>query len=273
MRQEYKNGSPFAGCQWLTFPEVDVNVTRTVFEAADVKKAELTMTALGYYEAFINGTPLSDDKYFPPMSNYEKRDLSVIHMPIYDEMDYRIYYADYDVTALVAEGKNVLAARIGAGWYGQHKSPNEGMRKWGDNLLVFRLTLTHEDGSVTTVRSSPSNTKWNRSYIRESSLYYGEYQDATLYKKDWNLPDCDDGAWMIPEARPAPEAKLCPADFPRDRVIRTIAPKVIYTFGDRKIYDIGEEAAGYAVVPSRTTRGTTRWPRPATPTNGTRTAA
>ena len=248
MYQEYEGGSPFTDCQWLTFPEVDVNVTRTVFDVKNVTKAALEMTALGYYEAYLNGTPLSYDRYFPPMSNYEKRDLSVIHMPICDEMDYRIYYAEYDVTALLAEGRNVLAARIGAGWYGQHKSPNEGMRKWGDNLLVFRLTLTGADGNVTRICSSPDNTKWHRSFIKESSLYYGEYQDAALYEKDWFLPEYDDGAWLTPDVRPAPEAKLCPADFPRDRVVRTIIPKVIYTFGDRKIYDIGEEAAGYAVV-------------------------
>lgn len=248
MRQEYEGGSPFTGCQWLTFPEVDVNITRTVFDAKNVRKAELAMTALGYYEAFLNGTPLSDDKFFPPMSNYEKRDLSVIHMPIFDEMDYRIYYATYDVTAFLSEGKNVLAVRIGAGWYGQHKSPNEGMRKWGDNLLVLRLTLTDADGNVKEICSSPDNTKWNNSFIKESSLYYGEYQDAALFERNWVLPLYNDDEWLTPDVRPMPEAKLCPADFPRDRVVRTITPKVIYTFGDRKIYDIGEEAAGYAVV-------------------------
>ena len=248
MYQETEAKTPFTGCEWLTFPEADANLTRTVFSARDVTQASFAMTALGFYEAYLNGTPLSEDRLFPPMSNYEKRDLTVIHMPTRDEMDYRIYYAEYDVTDLLIEGKNVLAAHIGAGWYGQHKSPNEGMRKWGDNLLVFRLTLTDSVGRVTQICSSPDNTKWKHSFIRESSLYYGEYQDAGLYEADWNRPGYDDGRWLTPEVRPAPEAKLCLADFPRDRVIRTIVPKVIYTFGDRKIYDIGEEAAGYAVV-------------------------
>lgn len=248
MTQETDCKSPFIGCEWLTFPEVDVNVTRTVFEANKVSKATLTMTALGFYEAFLNGTPLSEDRYFPPMSNYEKRDLTVIHMPIFDEMDYRIYFAEYDVTALLREGRNALAVRIGAGWYGQHKSQNEGMPKWGDNLLVFRLTLTSADGTVREIISAPANTKWKTSFIKESSLYFGEYQDATLYEQDWDKPDYDDAGWLTPDVREAPEAKLCPADFPRDRVVRTIVPKVIYTFGDRKIYDIGEEASGYAVV-------------------------
>ena len=248
MYQEPEAKFPFAGCDWLAFPEADANLTRTVFEAKNVAKASLAMTALGFYEAYLNGTPLCEDRYFPPMSNYEKRDLTVIHMPIRDEMDYRIYFAEYDVTDLLREGKNVLAAHIGAGWYGQHKSQNEGMGKWGDNLLVFRLALTHEDGSETVVSSSPANTKWDRSFVKESSLYFGEYQDAALYEADWNLPDYDDGNWRAPDVRTAPEAKLCAADFPRDKVVRTIEPKVICSFGDRKIYDIGEEAAGYAVV-------------------------
>ena len=246
--QEPEARAPFIGCDWLTFPETDANLTRTVFIAENAVKAVLEMTALGYYEAYINGIPLGDDKYFPPMSNYEKRDLSIIHMPICDEMDYRIYYAEYDVTDLLNSGKNVFAAHIGAGWYGQHKSQNEGMVKWGDNLLVFRLTVMQSDGNKTVICSSPSNTKWKSSYIRESSLYFGEYQDAALYEQDWNLPSYDDGTWSTPEIRSAPEAKLCLADFPRDRMIRSIEPKIIYSFGDRKIYDIGETAAGYAVV-------------------------
>ena len=69
-----------------------------------------------------------------------------------------------------------------------------------------------------------------------------------MFERNWVLPYYNDDDWMTPDVRPAPEAKLCQADFPRDRVVRTITPKVIYTFGDRKIYDIGEEAAGYAVV-------------------------
>ena len=123
--------NPFTDCHWLHMDAADAHLTRTVFYADRVRQAELTITALGYFEAFVNGQNVTEDKFIPAMTDYEKRDLTQIHMPIFDTMSHRIYYMRYDITNLLAEGKNVLACHIGAGWYGQHQSRNEGMPKWG----------------------------------------------------------------------------------------------------------------------------------------------
>ena len=238
----------FKNSVWLTYPGSDAVLTRTAFSCGDADRATLYITALGYFEAFVNGARVSDEHFIPAMTDYEKRDLSGIHMPIYDTLSHRIYYYKYDITASLKNGENVLSAHIGAGWYGQHESPNEGMPYWGDNTLVFTIEITRKDGSTDYICSSQENTKFSRSYILETSLYYGEYHDARLYPDGWKTPEFDDAGWEFSEARTAPETELCECFFPSDRVIRTITPKLIYEFGDMKIYDIGELAAGYAVL-------------------------
>ena len=238
----------FNNSSWLTFPDMDAVLTRTAFSCENVADATLYITALGYFEAYINSRRVSDEHFIPAMTDYEKRDLSGIHMPIYDTLSHRIYYHSYNITDSLTDGKNVLAAHIGAGWYGQHESPNEGMPYWGDNTLVFRIDITDRNGNTESIFSTAENTKHRKSYIVTTSLYYGECHDARLYPENWKNADFDDSDWSNSLTRTAPDTKLYECFFPTDKVIRTIAPKVIYTFGDRKIYDIGELAAGYGVL-------------------------
>lgn len=238
----------FNNSVWLTYPDTDAVLTRTAFTSENIKNATLYITALGYFEAYINGERVSDEHFIPAMTDYEKRDLSGIHMPIYDTLSHRIYYYTYNITASLKEGRNVLAAHIGAGWYGQHESPNEGMPYWGDNTLVFTICLEDKNGNVSYIHSSSENTKFRKSYILETSLYYGEYHDARLYPEGWKTADFDDSDWQNSKVRNVPDTVLKECFFPSDKIIRTIIPKVIYEFGDMKIYDIGELAAGYAVL-------------------------
>lgn len=242
------NSEIFNNSSWLTFPGMDAVLTRTAFCCDSIKEATLFITGLGYFEAYINGKRVSDEHFIPAMTDYEKRDLSKIHMPIYDTLSHRIYYYKYDITSSLNNGKNILASHIGAGWYGQHESPNEGMPYWGDNTLVFSIKLIDKNDNVTFINSSSENTVFRKSYILETSLYYGEYHDARLYPDNWKAPEFDDSTWGNALVRTAPDTLLQECFFPSDKVIRTITPKVIYEFGDRKIYDIGELAAGYAVL-------------------------
>ena len=238
----------FNNSSWLTFPGMDAVLTRTAFSCENTENATLYITALGYFEAYINGDRVSDEHFIPAMTDYEKRDLTKIHMPIFDTLSHRIYYHKYDITSSLAEGTNILSTHIGAGWYGQHESPNEGMPYWGDNTLVFSLKITDKDGNVSFINSSSDNTKFKKSYIIETSLYRGEYHDARKYPENWKLRDFDDSAWKNADVRTAPDTVLLECFFPSDKVIRTITPKVVYEFGDMKIYDIGELAAGYGVL-------------------------
>lgn len=239
----------FENSSWLTFPKVEANMTRSTF-AAEKKpvKAELNITALGYFEAYINGRKVSEDRLVPAKSEYEKRDLTVVNFPIYDTFSYTIYYLSYDVSALVKEGGNTLGVHIGSGWYGQWRSHNEGMRRWGDNLLVFELKLTFADGTEQTVCSSPENTVWTGGYIKASQLYFGEFHELRERDDSWTSNEYDDSDWKKCAVRERPDAEILKQEFPSDRITRSITPELVYTHGDVSVYDLKETASGVGVI-------------------------
>ncbi|MCX7863589.1 MAG: alpha-L-rhamnosidase N-terminal domain-containing protein, partial [Novosphingobium sp.] len=63
--------------------------------------ARLYVTALGVYQFWINGLPLSPDLFEPGWSAYHSR----------------LLFAAHDVTKLLRPGRNALAAMVGDGWW------------------------------------------------------------------------------------------------------------------------------------------------------------
>ncbi len=66
-----------------------------------VATARLRVTALGLYEARLNGQRVGDAYLTPGWTDYGQR----------------VLYQSYDVTGLLRDGENVLGALLGDGWY------------------------------------------------------------------------------------------------------------------------------------------------------------
>ncbi|MBQ7639011.1 MAG: family 78 glycoside hydrolase catalytic domain [Clostridia bacterium] len=228
--------------------DVSAVLTRSTFFAKNVKKAVLRITALGYFEPYFNGVRLSGDMLMPPKSDYRARDLSHCAYPIFDTLSHRIYYYEYDVSSLMREGKNVVAAHIGAGWYADNKNPAEDMPRWGDDTLIFSIVYEDENGNETEIASNTENTRWKMSFVRSTSLYYGEFHDYNNYDENWASPELDDGSWNVPKEEEKPLTFFQKADFPADRPCREIIPAEIASYAGRKLYDLGEIASGFPVV-------------------------
>src|ERR1051326_590246 len=76
-------------------------VFRREFElGAAAKRATLYATARGIFELELGGKRVGQDLFAPEWTDYHKR----------------IQYRAYDVTALLASGKNTLIATLGDGW-------------------------------------------------------------------------------------------------------------------------------------------------------------
>ena len=129
------NGSAFEGkAQWITHaPDKASPVSPVLYKdfvvQGNVKKARLYATALGMYEAEINGEPVDDTYFHPGWTNYRKR----------------LQYQTYAVT--LHSGKNHLALTLANGWYkgklGFMPQPNH----YGDtNAALAALCITYEDG-------------------------------------------------------------------------------------------------------------------------------
>ena len=94
---------------------------------AGVTQARLYVTALGVYEAQLNGATVGDHVLAPGWTSYT----------------HRLRYQTFDVTAMVREGTIALGAMLGDGWYRGRLAFGGGRRNiYGDRLaLLAQLRL------------------------------------------------------------------------------------------------------------------------------------
>ena len=161
------NGSAFEGkAQWITHaPDKASPVSPVLYKdfvvQGNVKKARLYATALGMYEAEINGEPVDDTYFHPGWTNYRKR----------------LQYQTCAVT--LHSGKNRVALTLANGWYkgklGFMPQPNH----YGDTTAALAaLCITYEDGHEEWLGTDGS---WlcTTGAVQAAEIYDGETQDFT----------------------------------------------------------------------------------------------
>ena len=202
--------------------------------------ASLTITGLGYFEAYINGHPVSADRFVPVVTDYEPRSFTKITYPCRDRFTHRIYVYTYDIAPLLRTGENLLEIRLGCGWYHQPERIAEGEMSYDGRLkAIYALNL----GGALLV--SDGSEAWRESEIRENNLFLGEVIDA-------NFRDACEKPVVCMKA---PEAELSAAIGVPDRHIRTIIPREIGTVGGRRIFDCGENISGVVRITTSAKKG------------------
>ncbi|MBO5196946.1 MAG: family 78 glycoside hydrolase catalytic domain [Lachnospiraceae bacterium] len=200
-------------------------------------KAKLIITGLGYFEASINGVPVTKDRLVPVVSDYEKRTFGRLTYPIHDTFTHRIYYCTYDVSELIRPGENVLSIWLGDGWYRQIERQAEGTLAYAKKLKTIYTIAIKESGQERLIVSDGSET-WTESRIRFSQLYLGEIIDAGFADKE------EKPVVILPET----ESELCEQIGVPDRVIRTLAPILCREWEEdgavHRLYDAGENISG-----------------------------
>lgn len=161
------SGSAFEGkAQWITHAldkasPVSPVLYKDFVAQGNVKKARLYATALGMYEAQVNGAPVDDSYFYPGWTNYRKR----------------LQYQTYAVT--LHEGTNRVALTLANGWYkgklGFMPQPNH----YGDTTAALAaLCITYEDGHEEWIGTDES---WlcTTGAVQAAEIYDGETQDFT----------------------------------------------------------------------------------------------
>lgn len=234
----------FDDANWVSFHgEKDAVIARKDFYVETIKETILYATGLGFCEIYINGKKISDRLLAPAWTNYVSVDSKTMSYPIFDKMTQRILYEKLDVTEFLVEGKNTIVFHIGGGWFCQYESIGELAPHYGDIMLCFKLMQGERQ-----IAESDDRVRYTKSYIRKSNIYYGEEHDARIGNYDFSTVECDIDDWKKAEEIKRPLSVLQEQDCIPDKVIRTIKPKCIYSHGDIKVYDIGENIAGYAVI-------------------------
>ncbi|MFR8073272.1 MAG: family 78 glycoside hydrolase catalytic domain [Lachnospiraceae bacterium] len=187
-------------------------------------RAVLHITALGVYEAHLNGKRIGNFVLAPGWTSYYSR----------------LQYQSYDITADLAE-QNTITVTVGKGWYRSpmpgwcDSSYQDGLRSWPAGLLA-ELEITYEDGTSETIGT---DTSWSvaESATRFSEIYDGEQYNAS---KDFSAARCR------VHALEGPWDSLIPQEGAEIHEQERISPSGIFTTpAGETVVDFGQELTGY----------------------------
>ena len=213
----------------------------------EIQSARLYITALGVYEAYLNGQRVGQDIFAPGWTDYFQR----------------VQYQSYDVTDLLTQGANTLGAVLGDGWYCGHVGW-ETRQLYGDRpKLLAQLEISLADGSRQTVCSDGT---WQTAVgpLLEADLIMGEAYDARLEFPGWDRPDFQvTKSWSPVVIFPHPtDLSLTAQNTPSVRAQGEILPiedaQVVQKWPlDDWIFDFGQNLVGRVRLKIKGKSGTT----------------
>jgi len=203
---------------------------RTAFDVPVSGRARLYITALGLYEAFLDGRRVGDVELAPGYTQYRAR----------------VQYQAYDITPLVPAGRHVLAVLLADGWYrGQVGLPRAADQYGRDLALRAQLEVRTGAGWQVVAGSDPG---WRvaRSHITAADLIAGQREDRRGRQSEVHHAGFDDRAWSGAVARDV-EVAIVRSVAPPVRRIEEIRPVAMRPVRDGRAFvvDFGQNFSGW----------------------------
>ena len=187
-----------------------------------IKKAELRICGLGFYELTINNKKVGDAEFAPLWSDYDKS----------------IFYNLYDVTSYLQLGDNEIRVLLGNGFYNEQGGRYHKLRiSFGPPTLKFFLYVIYEDGMRERLLSD-ENWEWTPSPIVFNSIYGGEDYDARIEPIDWKPVVIQEAPKGLLRKQIAKPVKIM-EQFPVKKTLRKDSLMVL---------DMGQNLAGYPEI-------------------------
>lgn len=207
-------------------------LVRREFEVSrPLVRARFYATALGAYEARINGERVGDAHLSPEIS------VAADH----------VLYQCYDATKLVRHGANAIGALVGDGWYAGAFGWRNERYSLGDGPRRFlaQLVLDYTDGSREVIATG-TNWRMAPSPVRSSEIYNGETYDARAEIEGWDRAGLDDRLWLAAEVGKSPAIKRVAQVGPPIRAtgtmpvrgLREVRPGIF-------VFDFGQNFSGW----------------------------
>lgn len=194
----------FPAADSLLYGENPTPIFRKEFTVKkNIRSAILYITSAGYYHASLNGERIGENYLDPAWTNFEKR----------------IYYAEYDLSDVLSQGKNCLGITLGNGFYNLLPMTFWGRRNirnvvpTGNPVFIARLKLEYSDGQM---EELTSNHSWKYAYgpIKKNNVYLGEVYDARDEVIGWETIGFDDSQWLAAVENDGPGGMLHATFFP-----------------------------------------------------------
>ncbi|NLA76222.1 MAG: family 78 glycoside hydrolase catalytic domain, partial [Clostridiales bacterium] len=185
----------------------------------EVKSAVLMISALGVYEAKINGQRVGDFIFAPGWTSYKLR----------------VQFQSYDVASLLSKS-NLIEIGAGIGWR-FHARKDEVFKGLGsvESAVIAVLTVDYADGSQDTVMTGAD---WlvKESAVRYSNMYNGETFDANFVTSEcWSAKVVPVGKDILLPQQGEEVHEMC----------RIPAREIITTPKGETVIDFGQNMTGY----------------------------
>lgn len=214
-------------------------VFRKTFHAPETinqsSRSRLYITALGVYEARINGKRVGGECLAPGWTSYQ----------------HRILFQAFDVGGLIQAGENVMTIEVAEGWYSGRLKWGKGESNfYGHSIAAFaQLDILDSSGSEETLTRLQTDASWEASLSSTvaSGIYDGETYDARETSPEWSpVKVLDDSSTTL----------LSPSSSPPVRVTEMIRPVSITKDPDGKaLVDFGQNLVGRVrILPSSMSR-------------------
>lgn len=180
------------------------------------QSALLQISGVGFFDARINGQPVTDRLLTPPFTAYDRR----------------IYYEEYDVTPLLRRGRNEITVQLGGGWYSTsiRDAWQFEAAPWKGPLQMIACLMA--DGAA--LLCSDSAWQARESRLVESELRGGEVYDASQPGQQW----------MQAQIARGPGGALLKYEGPGIVVEEVLEPVASHEVEGGRIYDFGVNLAG-----------------------------
>ena len=216
---------------------------RREFSARSPVRSLVYVTGLGLYELRINGRRVGRSALSPEWTDFRKR----------------VQYQTYDVTDLLRDGDNAVAATVADGWWAGSVGNLPGRNHYGrGHYLLMQLEIELADGRTQTVVSDGTWKTTDRGPIVSADIYFGEKYDARLEQNGWDAAGFDDSHWKpVGGVRPG-SPKLSSQPSQPIRVTQEVRPiAVTEPENGVFVFDLGQNIAGWVRAKLRGPTGTT----------------
>ena len=230
--------APPIGSVWQEAESLPAVILRREFLLTEKPvRAVLFASALGIYEARLNGSRVGEQVLAPEWTDYHRR----------------VQYQAYDVTPLMKAGLNALGAMVGAGWYAGRIGMAENFANASRGVYGRRtgwiawLHMEFTDGRIEHVQTDRGWKASTDGPLRRADLLDGEVYDARREFSGWDAPGFDDEAWQTVGFLRGPE--LCPQVNEPIRVTRRLpATAVAERAPGVRVFDCGQNVSGWCAV-------------------------
>lgn len=210
-------------------------------EVSEIVSARLYSSAMGFYDAYLNGQKINTDFFNPGFTDYRKR----------------IFYQTFDVTSFLQKGENALGAIVSNGYYTGYVGYTGKPMVYGEqNAFLGKLVVTYNDGTKQVIVSDATWQFTDKGPVMCADYLQGEDYDARL-EFDWN--DLSDSRWKSCGLLPWPHEvtptngtlsnvtfELCSQEGPTAQIAKILTPIAAFVENPSGhfVYDLGQNIVG-----------------------------